>query len=136
MATKNSWEGFAPDASPLPETPKKSPQEQLDEVVEQINSLEDKREELLYEVTKEEVREDEDFLEEVHKGCLTEEAVDIKIDEAREDAEQDAEEAWQLLREFGGHAPPCLSGALVGSRALHPLCTCGWNEVATRLERT
>jgi hypothetical protein len=124
MAT-SSWEGFKPDMSEGT-PPKKSPQEQLDEIDDQMTALEERRKELLFEVAKEEAAEDE----EVHKDCASKD----ELREAEEEADENYE-AWEHLRQFGGHAPPCLQGALAGTQALHPLCTCGWNEVATHLER-
>jgi hypothetical protein len=139
---KGNWRGFKPDTSPVPahETPKKSPQEQLDEIDSQLDNLEEKRKELLLEIQTAEVFEkilsgEIDLTEEqekdLHIDCRTVEELDEQTAEDR----AAAEEAWDYLREFGSHAGACLSGALAGNQELHPLCTCGWNHVATEIER-
>jgi TolA-binding protein len=102
---------------------KKDAREQLDEIDDKISELEDKRKELLFEVAKEEAKEDD----EVHEDCASKD--DLKA------AEDEAEAAAEALERFGGHRADCLSGALAGTQKLHPLCTCGWNDVATEIER-
>jgi hypothetical protein len=79
--------------------------------------------------------------EEIHSECITEEALEA-AEEERDKAEEDAaasriaeEEARRCLERFGSHTAACLFGALAGSQKLHPLCTCGWNQVATEIER-
>lgn len=111
---------------------KKSAGDRLEDIETQLEDLEEKRKELLFEIAKEEAAESE----EVHKNCISEET--LKEEEERaDDAETHAEEtewAYQALENFGGHKADCLQGAVTGHR-LHPLCTCGWNEIATEIER-
>jgi hypothetical protein len=126
MSDPTSWKGFKP--TPDPVTLKESPQEQLDKLDRQLQVLEDKRKELLFEVAKEEAKEDDSL----HGSCTSEE----DLEEYREDMEAELrEEIRHVLGQFGGHRPSCCEGALAGTQKLHRLCTCGWNEVATQLER-
>jgi hypothetical protein len=110
---------------------KKSASDRLNDVLTQISILEDRRKELLIEEAKEEARQDE----EIHSECITDQDLDNAVEEARAEEREAAEEVWDHLRTYGGHEATCLSGALLGEKAPHALCTCGWNEVATVLER-
>jgi hypothetical protein len=110
---------------------KKSASDRLNDVLTQISILEDRRKELLIEEAKEEARQDE----EIHSECITDQDLDNAVEEARAEEREAAEEVWDHLRTYGGHEATCLSGALLGEKAPHALCTCGWNEVATQLER-
>lgn len=73
----------------------------------------------------------EDLREEVNDEHKAREEAETRADAAEEEVHQ----LRQALQAFGGHNPECLSGALAGAKALHPLCTCGWNGVATEIER-
>jgi hypothetical protein len=86
-------------------------------------------EEAIQEAEREKVLFDEEGT--LHSGCFSAE----DVHDARDEGREEGEEAWDHLRAYGSHGPECLSGALATERALHPLCTCGWNHVATQLER-
>lgn len=115
-------------------------EEILDDLDEQISALEDKRKELTLEIEKEEILEkvlsgEIDLTPEqeksLHENCHSED----EFSEVQEHADLVETEAWDYLQEFGSHTAACLSGALVGEKRPHPLCTCGWNHVATEAER-
>src|SRR5437868_1326674 len=110
--------------TPPPPVKEKSLSEQLDDVERQIADLQEKQKELKHEVAKEEARDDIEQAEKEREAA----------EDAAARAEEDAQEAWDFIREHGGHAATCLQGALAGSQALHPLCTCAWNHIATQLE--
>jgi hypothetical protein len=123
----------SPTVVPDPVTPKKSSAELLDDLEDEISKLEDRRKELLFEVAKEEVRHDEDGT--LHENCKDENDIDNAVQETREEDGVELDEVWEALSQFGGHRPSCCEGALAGTQKLHRLCTCGWNEVATEIER-
>lgn len=102
--------------------------ERLEALEEEINELEDKRKELM----REEIEENPP------DGWVKKEEADADVEEeadARREAEE-AEDRWfDAIEKFGGHTPACCEGVLLGTKALSPICTCGWNEIATELER-
>jgi hypothetical protein len=126
MSDTAGWKGFKPDTTAVPDpvTPKKSSAELLDDLEDEISKLEDRRKELLFEVAREEVQDDQAG----HEECYSAE----EVQEAREEGDI---ETWDALCQFGCHRPSCCEGALAGTQKLHRLCTCGWNEVATEIER-
>lgn len=115
---------------------KKSAKDRLDGIDEQIQKLNDEREVLYREVTEEEVLEDGEKVQALIDRAVEEARKEEseRFDEHVEEACEDRRREWlEPLRLYGGHQD-CLEGAVVGRR-LHPQCTCGWNDVATDLER-
>lgn len=100
---------------------------------DKLSDLEGKRKEIEHEILKEEIREEVLYDEEgtVHAECFTA----TEVEDARAEGTEQAHDVWDALQVYGGHTATCLSGALLGSQVLHPLCTCGWNDAATDLER-
>lgn len=114
--------------------------DRLGEIRAQISKLEDERKELEREVQEAEILEkvlsgEIEFPpgqeEKLHRECVKQQ----ELEEAQGAREEELSDLWSWVEEFGSHTGACLSGALAGNRALHPLCTCGWNDVATELER-
>lgn len=100
--------------------PRRDPAARLRWVKARIDRLKDREEELEGEVQEEEDKK----RDEEHEA---------EVEQAREEGyeEQDHERLVQLAR-YGGHTD-CYFGVIVGQK-LHPLCTCGWNEVRTEVE--
>lgn len=117
-----------------------APKLRLDALVEFIAKLEAKRKELEREVQEKEILEkvlageidlspEQD--ESLHRECVKQ----SELEEAQDARQEEVSDLWRWVAEFASHTAACCHGALVGLRRPHRLCTCGFNEVATELER-
>lgn len=133
MDAAQDFKGFKPDNSP------DDIQAELDFLYDELASLRERKEQLEREQKEEEVRHEvEEALRDRIQRELRKEH-DADLEQARDDAAQEArEEAWEealaLLARYGRHQEGCYAGFVQG-QGLDPFCTCGWNEVATAVER-
>lgn len=104
----------------------KASKEDLSEAIRDLtNELNARKEALESEI--------EEAEEEAERKEHEQEIEDARQEGREESREEVQDETLDWLARYGGHQD-CLEGAVVGQK-LHPRCTCGWNDVATDLER-